>query len=135
MSALGVGVLFVLSFTLGISWLAWALDARVGRSRLVRQLPLPLDNLSTPFGQGTQSGLQPVMAIVGFMLVFFAAMVAAFLGRLATMQPAEAAAVFETYPLIQTLWGLIMGFGPIACVVMAVPGTYCISTGLRAGKR
>lgn len=135
MSALGLGVFFVLSSTLGISWLVWSFDARMGRSRLLRQLPLPLDNLSTSIGHGTQSGLKPVMAIVGFMLVFFAAMVASFLGRLATMQPAEAAVIFETYPLIQALWRLIMGFGPIACVVMAVPGTYFISNGLGAGNR
>lgn len=135
MSALGLGVFFVLSFTLGISWLVWSFDARMGRSRLVRLLPLPLDNLSTSIGHGTRSGLKPLMAIVGFMLVFFAAMVASFLGRLATMQPAEAAVVFETYPLIQILWRLIMGCGPIACVVMAVPGTYFISNGLGAGNR
>lgn len=129
MSALGLGVLFVLSFTLGISWLTWALNARVGRIRSVRQLPLPLDNLSAPSGQ------QPVIAVVGFILVFFAAMVAAFLGRLATMQPPEAAKVCEAYPLLRVLWGAIMGFGPITCVVMAVPGTFCISSGLGAVKR
>jgi len=34
MSPLGFGVLFVISFALGISWLAWEFDARIGRRRL-----------------------------------------------------------------------------------------------------
>lgn len=75
------------------------------------------------------------MAIAGFMLVLFSATGAAVLGRLATMQPGEAAAVFMAYPLLRSLWGQIMGVGPIICVVMAVPGTYCISIGLGSDRR
>lgn len=135
MSALGLGVLFVMSFTLGISWLVWALDTRMARGRQIMQLPLPLDNLGSAYGQSPQRRPQPAMAVAGFMLVFFAGMGAAVLGKLATMPPAEAAAVFAAYPLIHDLWGLIMGFGPIVCVVMAVPGTYGISNGVEAGKR
>jgi len=50
------------------------------------------------------------------------------------MQPAEAAAVFIAYPLLKNLWGQIMGAGPIVCVVLAVPGTYCIRVGLGSDK-
>lgn len=135
MSALGLGVLFVTSFTLGISWLVWALDARMARGRQGIQLPLPLYNLGSAYDQAPQRRQQPTMAVVGFMLVFFCAMGAAVLGKLATMQPTEAAAVFAAYPLLHDLWGLIMGLGPIACVAMAVPGTYCISCCLETGKR
>lgn len=135
MSALGLDVLFVMSFTLGISWLVWAFDVRMGRSRQVMQLPLPLDNLGFAYGQTPQRRQQPTMAVVGFMLVFFCAMGAAVLGKLATMQPAEAAAVFAAYPLLHDLWGLIMGLGPIVCVAMAVPGTCYISCSLETGKR
>lgn len=130
MSALGFGVLFVISFTLGIAWLVWVLDTRMARGRLVCQLPLPLDGLGYAHGQKRQSGLQPLMVVLGSMLVFFAAMGAVFVGKLATMQPDTAAAVFQAYPLLQSLWGLVMGFGPITCVAMAVPGTYCIKAGL-----
>lgn len=135
MSALGLDVLFVMSFTLGISWLVWALDARMARGRQVVQLPLPLHNLGSAYDQAPQRRQQPTMAVVGFMLVFFCAMGAAVLGKLATMQPADAAAVFAAYPLLHDLWGLIMGLGPIVCVAMAVPGTCCISCSLETGKR
>ncbi|UNG19132.1 hypothetical protein [Stutzerimonas zhaodongensis] len=43
MSPLALVVSFILTFAIGISWLALTLDARIGRSRLVRQIPLPLD--------------------------------------------------------------------------------------------
>lgn len=130
MSPLGLGVSFILAFAIGISWLAWAFDARIERSRLVRQIPLPL-NLPISVGRRRpQSGLRPMIALTGIMLVLLSGTGAALLGRLATMQPGEAAAVFLTYPLLRSLWGQIMGVGPIVCVVMAVPGTYCISIGL-----
>ena len=135
MSPLGFGVLFVISFALGISWLAWAFDARIERSRLVRQIPLPLDYPGSGQRRRPHTGPRPVMAIAGFMLVLFSATGAAVLGRLATMQPGEAAAVFMAYPLLRSLWGQIMGVGPIICVVMAVPGTYCISIGLGSDRR
>lgn len=135
MSALGLGVLFVISFTLGIVWLVWVLDARMTRGRLACQLPLPLDNRGYAHGQKLQSGLQPLMVLAGSMLVFFAAMGAVIVGKLATMQPDTAAAVFQAYPLLHSLWGLIMGLGPITCVAMAVPGTYCIKAGLGAHRR
>lgn len=135
MSALGLGVLFVISFTLGIAWLVWVLDARMTRGRQVCQLPFPLDGLGYAYGQKLQSGLQPLMVMAGSILVFFAAMGAVFVGKLATMQPDDAAAVFQAYPLLQSLWVLIMGFGPITCVAMAVPGTCCIKAGLGAHRR
>ncbi|MDX1722249.1 MAG: hypothetical protein R3355_03945 [Pseudomonas sp.] len=135
MSALGLGVLFVISFTLGIAWLVWVLDARMARGRLACQLPLPLDDLGYAYGQKLQSGLQPLMVLAGSMLVFFAAMGAVIVGKLATMQSGDAAAVFQAYPLLHSLWGLIMGLGPITCVAMAVPGTYCIKAGLGAHRR
>ena len=135
MSALGLGVVFVISFTLGTAWLLWVLDVRMARGRLACQLPLPLYNLGYAHGQKLQSGLQPLMVMAGSMLVFFAAMGAVFVGKLATMQPDDAAAVFQAYPLLQSLWVLIMGFGPITCVAMAVPGTYCIKAGIGAHRR
>ncbi len=51
------------------------------------------------------------------------------------MHPGEAAAVFLTYPLLRSLRGQIMGTGPIVCVVMAVPGTYCIKLGFGTEQR
>jgi len=72
--------------------------------------------------------------MTGSLLVLLAGIGAAILGRLATMQPAEAAAVFIAYPLLKNLWGQIMGAGPIVCVVLAVPGTYCIRVGLGSDK-
>ena len=135
MSALGLGVLFVIIFTLGIAWLIWALDVRMARGRQVCQLPFPLDDLGYAHGPKLQSGLQPLRVMAGSMLVFFAAMGAVFVGKLATMQPDDAAAVFQAYPLLQSLWGLIMGLGPITCVAMAVPGTCCIKAGLGAPRR
>ena len=132
MSPLGFGVLFVISFALGISWLAWEFDARIGRRRLSRQLPLPLDDLKSHFGNKSSPRLRPAIAVLGFMLVLFACMGASILGRVATMQPETAAAVFYAYPLLQSLWGLLLGFGPILCVGLAVPGTYAIKVGLES---
>ena len=102
MSALGLGVLFVIIFTLGIAWLIWALDVRMARGRQVCQLPFPLDDLGYAHGPKLQSGLQPLRVMAGSMLVFFAAMGAVFVGKLATMQPDDAAAVFQAYPLLQS---------------------------------
>jgi hypothetical protein len=135
MSSLALAVSFILVFAIGISWLALTFDARIERSRLVRQIPLPLDAPSSTHRRRAQSGLRPVMAVTGCMLLLLSGTGAAILGRLATMQPAEAAAVFVAYPLLKSLWGQIMGVGPIACVVLAVPGTYCISVGLGNDKR
>jgi len=81
MSPLGFGVLFVISFALGISWLAWEFDARIGRRRLSRQLPLPLDDLKSHFGNKSSPRLRPAIAVLGFMLVLFAGMGASILGR------------------------------------------------------
>ncbi|MDH0624792.1 hypothetical protein N5E31_17760 [Pseudomonas chengduensis] len=135
MSPLALVVSFILTFAIGISWLALTLDARIGRSRLVRQIPLPLDVPASGYRRNRQSRLRPVLAVTGCMLLLLSGMSAAILGRLATMQPAEAAAVFFAYPLLKSLWGQIVGVGPIVCVVMAVPGTYCICFGLRSDKR
>ena len=75
------------------------------------------------------------MAVTGCLLVLLSGMGAAILGRLAIMQPTEAAAMFMAYPLLKILWSQIMGAGPIVCVVLAVPGTSCICVGLRSDKR
>jgi len=135
MSPLALVVSFILAFAIGMSWLALTFDARIGRSKLVRQIPLPLDAPASNDRSNPQSRLRPVLAVTGCMLLLLSGMGAAILGRLATMQPAEAAAVFFAYPLLKSLWGQIMGVGPIACVVLAVPGTYCISVGLGNDKR
>ncbi|MHB0765819.1 hypothetical protein ACYCFC_15780 [Stutzerimonas sp. NM35] len=118
---------FILALAVGISWLAWAFDVRLERSRLVRKIPLPLNLTNSANRRRPQSRLRPMMALTGFMLVLLSRTGAAFLGRLAMMQLGEAAAMFVAYPLLRSLWGQIMGVGPIVCVVMAVPGTYCIS--------
>lgn len=135
MSPLALVVSFILAFAIGISWLALTLDARNGRSRLDRQIPLPLDVPASGYCRNPQSRLRPVLAVTGCMLLLLSGMGAAVLGRLAIMQPAEAAAVFFAYPLLKNFWWQLIGVGPIACVVLAVPGTYCISVGLRSGDK
>jgi len=133
MSPFALVVSLILAFAIGISWLALAVDARIARGRLIRQIPLPLD-YSGSGRRRSRLGLRPVMAVSGCLLVLLSSIEAAVLGRLATMQPAEAAAVFIAYPLLKNLWGQIMGAGPIVCVVLAVPGTYCIRVGLGSDK-
>ncbi|AFM32846.1 hypothetical protein A458_08000 [Stutzerimonas stutzeri CCUG 29243] len=133
MSPFALVVSLILAFAIGISWLALAVDARIARGRLIRQIPLPLD-YSGSGRRRSRLGLRPVMAVSGCLLVLLSSIEAAVLGRLATMQPAEAAAVFIAYPLLKNLWGQVMGAGPIVCVVLAVPGTYCISVGLGSDR-
>jgi len=133
MSPFALVVSFILAFAIGMSWLALAVDARIARGRLIRQIPLPLD-YSGSGRRRSRLGLRPVMAVSGCLLVLLSSIEAAVLGRLATMQPAEAAAVFIAYPLLKNLWGQVMGAGPIVCVVLAVPGTYCISVGLGSDR-
>ncbi|MCD1609964.1 hypothetical protein [Stutzerimonas kunmingensis] len=133
MSPFALVVSLILAFAIGISWLALAVDARIARGRLIRQIPLPLD-YSGSGRRRLRLGLRPVMAVSGCLLVLLSSIEAAVLGRLATMQPAEAAAVFIAYPLLKNLWGQVMGAGPIVCVVLAVPGTYCISVGLGSDR-
>ncbi len=133
MSPFALVVSLILAFAIGISWLALAVDARIARGRLIRQIPLPLD-YSGSGRRRSRLGLRPVMAVSGCLLVLLSSIEAAVLGRLATMQPAEAAAVFIAYPLLNNLWGQVMGAGPIVCVVLAVPGTYCISVGLGSDR-
>lgn len=135
MSPLGFGVSFILAFAVGVSWLAWAFDARIERSRRVRQIALPLDCTDSGQRPRPRTGARPVMALAGFLLILLSVVSAAVLGRLATMQPGEAAAVFIAYPLLRGLWGHIMGVGPIVCVVIAIPGTYCIRIGLGPERR
>ena len=135
MSPLALVVSFILAFAIGMSWLALTFDARIGRSKLVRQIQLPLDVPASNHRSDPQSRLRPVLAVTGCMLLLLSGMGAAILGRLATMQPAEAAAVLFAYPLLKSLCGQIMGVGPIICVVLAVPGTYCICAGLKSDKR
>ena len=135
MSPLGFGVSFILAFAVGVSWLAWAFDARIERSRRVRQIPLPLDYTDSGNRRRPRTRARPVMTLAGFLLILLSVAGAAVQGRLATMQPGEAAAVFIAFPLLRGLWGHIMGVGPIVCVVIAVPGTYCIRNGLGTERR
>lgn len=129
------GVSLIVAFAVGLSWLAWAFDARIERSRRVRQIPLPLDYTDSGQHHGPRTRARPVIALAGFLLILLSVAGAAVLGRLATMQPGEAAAVFIAYPLLRGLWGHIMGVGPIVCVVIAVPGTHCIRIGLGTERR
>jgi len=135
MSPLGFGVSLIVAFAVGVSWLAWAFDARMERSRRVRQIPLPLDYTDSGQSRRPRTRALPVIALAGFLLILLSVAGAAVLGRLATMQPGEAAAVFIAYPLLRGLWGHIMGVGPIVCVVIAIPGTYCIRIGLGTERR
>jgi len=134
MPPLALVVSSTLAFAIGISWLALAVDARIARGRLIRQIPLPLDTSGSCNRRRSRSGLRAVMAVTGCSLVLISGIGAAVVGKLATMQPAEAAAVFLVYPLLKNLWGQVMGAGPIVCVVLAVPATYCISVGLGSDK-
>jgi len=134
MSPFALVVSFILAFAVGVSWLALAVDARIARGRLIRQIPLPLDYSGSGRRRRSRLALRPVMAVSSCLLVLLSGIGAAVLGRLAAMQPAEAAAVFIAYPLLKNLWGQVMGAGPIVCVVLAVPGTYCISVGLCSDK-
>lgn len=110
MSPLGFGVSFILAFAVGVSWLAWAFDARIERSRRVRQIPLPLDYTDSGHRRRPRTRARPVMTLAGFLLILLSVAGAAVLGRLATMQPGEAAAVFIAFPLLRGFgvisWGL-----------------------------
>lgn len=127
MSSVGFGVSLIVAFAVGVSWLAWAFDARMERSRRVSAIPLPLTYTDSGHRRRPRTRLRPVIVVAGFMLILHSVAGATVLGRLATMQPGEAAAVFIAYPLLRGLGGHIVGVGPIICVVVAVPGTYCIS--------
>ena len=95
MSSLALAVGFILTFAIGISWLALAFDSRIER-KVVGQLPLPLDYPGSSGRRKPHTGTRPAMALVGFLLVLLSAAGAAILGRLATMQPGEAEAIFPT---------------------------------------
>jgi len=130
MSALGFAVLFVLFFAITMSWLALSLDARMGRSRKVCQLPLPFEALGRVRAHKRPSDPRPVLALAGSMLLFFAAMGAVALGQLATITPETGVAIFQTYPWLQSFWRPLMAFGPIGFVAMVVPGVVCLNRGL-----
>ena len=130
MSPLALVASLTLAIAIGISWLVLALDAPITRRKLVRQIPLPLEHPGSAPYRKSPSRLRPWTALTGSMLILLSGMSAASLGRLAIMQPSEATAVLLAYPLLKTLWSKIMGTGPIVCVVLAVPGTYCIVVGL-----
>lgn len=92
MSPLGFGVSFIVAFAGGVSWLAWAFDARMEHSRRFRQIPLPLDYTDSGNRRRPRTRARTVMALAGFLLILLSVAGAAVLGRLATMQPGEAAA-------------------------------------------
>lgn len=132
MSALGFVVLFILSFAIGISWLALSVDARLGRSGQGCQLPLPFDVLGCERFQKRRTGIRAVVVVTGGMLLFFAAMGAVVLGRLASMPPDTAATAFHAYPLLQSIWPPLMAVGPVAFVISAALGMFCLGKGLDA---
>lgn len=135
MSVLGFAVLFVLSFAIGICWLALSVDARIGRSGQGCQLPLPFDVLGCNRFQKRRSGVQAVLVVMGGMLLFFAAMGAVVLGRLASMPPDTAAITFHVYPVLQNIWQPLMAVSPIGLVITAVSGMFCFGKGLDAMGR
>ncbi len=132
MSALGFVALFILSFAIGISWLALSVDARLGRSGQGCQLPLPFDVLGCERFQTRRTGIRAVVVVTGGMLLFFAAMGAVVLGRLASMPPDTAATAFHAYPLLQSIWPPLMAVGPIAFVISGALGMFCLGKGLDA---
>ncbi len=135
MSALGFAVLFMLSLAIAMSSHALNLEARIGRGRKVCQLPLPLDYLGSVRVGEQFPERRPLLAVVGSLLLFFAAMGAVALGQLATMMPETAAAVFQAYPWLQSAWRPLMAFGPIVFVVMTVPGMVFLKMGIDALER
>jgi len=135
MSALGFAVLFMLSLAIAMSSRALNLEARIGRGRKVCQLPLPLDYLGSVRVGEQSPERRLLLAVVGSLLLFFAAMGAVALGQLATMMPETAAAVFQAYPWLQSAWRPLMAFGPIVFVVMTVPGMVFLKMGIDALER
>lgn len=67
-------------FAIGTCWLACSFDARIERSRLVRQIPLPLSAPGSIRGRRQQSSLRAAMALGGFLLVLFSGMSAVIIG-------------------------------------------------------
>lgn len=135
MSALGFAVLFMLSLAIAMSSRALNLEARIGRGRKVCQLPLPLDYLGSVRVGEQSPERRLLLAVVGSLLLFFAAMGAIGLGQLATMMPETAAAIFQAYPWLQSAWRPLMAFGPIVFVVMTVPGMVFLKMGIDALER
>lgn len=135
MSALSFAVLFVLCFAIAMSSLALINDARIGRGRKVCQLPLPLGSLGTVRVGEQSTDRRPLLAVLGSLLLFFAAMGAVALGQLATMMPETAAAVFQAYPWLQSAWRPLITLGPIVFVVMIVPGMIFLKMGIDSFER
>jgi len=135
MSALGFAVLFLLCFAIAMSSHALNLEARIGRGRKFCQLPLPLGSPGTVRAGEQSPERRLLLAVVGSLLLFFAAMGAIGLGQLATMMPETAAAIFQAYPWLQSAWRPMMAFGPIVFVVMTVPGMVFLKMGIDALER
>lgn len=121
MSPLGFGVSLIVAFAVGVSWLAWAFDARMERSRRVRQIPLPLDYTDSGQRRRPRTRARPVIAPAGFLLILLSVAGAAVLGRLATMQPGETAAVFIAYPLLRGLWVISWGLAQLSAWSLRYP--------------
>jgi len=135
MSSLTLIASFIVFFAIGTCWLACSFDARIERSRLVQQTPLPLSTPGCVRGRCQQSGLRPAMALVGFLLVLFSGMSAVIIGTLAYLQSPEMAELQQEHPLLNELSGTILGMGPIVCVVMGVVGTCLVGIGLGHYRR
>tara|TARA_Y100000588_G_C14001122_1_gene815719 strand:- start:356 stop:763 length:408 start_codon:yes stop_codon:yes gene_type:complete len=135
MSSLTLIASFILCFAIGTCWLACSFDARIERSRLVQQNPLPLSAPGSIRGSRQQSGLRPAMALGGFLLVLFSGMSAVIIGTLTYLQSPEVTELQQEHPLLNELSGTIMGMGPIVCVVMGVVGTCLVGIGLGHYRR
>lgn len=79
--------------------------------------------------------MRPLLAVVGSVLLFLAAMGAVALGQLATMMPETAAGVFQIYPWLQSVWRPLMAFAPIVFDVMTVPGMVFLKMGIDSLER
>lgn len=91
---------------------------------------MPLDALGRVRVGEQSPDMRPLLAVVGSVLLFFAAMGAVALGQLATMTPETAAGFFQIYPWLQSVWRSLMAFGPIVFVVMTVPGMVFLKMGI-----
>lgn len=85
-------------FAIGTCWLACSFDARIERSRLVRQIPLPLSAPGSIRDRRQQSSLRPAMALGGFLLVLFSGMSAVIIGTPVYLQSPEVAELQQEHP-------------------------------------
>lgn len=118
MSPLGYGVIFFLVVVTGLCWLGLSLSVRLERCRTRCPLEQAVDMTRDP--PGHPAWIWNFMG--GAALVLLAGGSAAVLGRLAMMSAADAESLFAHYPVLLSCRSLLMGAGPIICVVLSAVG-------------